>query len=210
MVNSGLRNSEYGSNSMWINVEEGANNRLEVTKLPMLNKNTAFDYFSPEDTEINLQNGMVKIGLSTASVGFPESLDKGKALLAYFGAGEIYKNSNPGLFPSWIYSVQPSGIVVNGSINLDFELPARNGGYHYLPENETLVVLVGLDVRSDRISVAGVGRIFENRIFSVFETHFQTLDIIGYVQLDENKNLYLEQYVNQEISFRELTRLVTD
>jgi hypothetical protein len=87
---------------------------------------------------------------------------------------------------------------VEDQLRLDLAALELNRTYAYLPPDGSYVLMVGLDPDSRHIVPVGVGRIDNDnyRIVSAGESHYQSLDVIGYVLLGEDGAILWDSSLN--------------
>jgi len=154
---------------------------------------------------INALNGNeVILDTSDAQLVFADGNPNGNLHLQFNAVHQLPYNFVGNIVPMWLYSVQPSGISVEGDLQVDFALPKYQGSYDYAPENDENVLLVGLEAKSNLVRVMGVGTVNNYRVKSIATTHFTVLDEIGYVRVPADQQQLLTNYITGDITLNEL------
>jgi bifunctional DNA-binding transcriptional regulator/antitoxin component of YhaV-PrlF toxin-antitoxin module len=203
VINPGREALRLGSVRRWVSVESGRQNRLDVTRLPLLDQGTPFVPLEG-GSSVSLLSGAVKLDLSDAELQFPDSRRSGDLHLQFAEYGRFSYPIGGRHLPHWVYTGQPAGIRVEGQLRLDLAAPELNRTYAYLPPDGSYVLMVGLDPGSRHIVPVGVGRIDNYRIVSAGESHYQSLDVIGYVLQETAAQPRLQAYAAGEIDLQAL------
>jgi hypothetical protein len=198
VINPDLKQIRFGSVRRWVSIESGRQNRLEVTRLPLLNLDTPF---APVEgrSSVSLLAGAVKLDLNDADLLFPDSRRSGDLHLQFTEYGRFSYPVGGGHLPHWVYTGQPAGIRVEGELRVDLALPKLNRSYDYLPPDGSYVLMMGLDLASRHVVPVGVGRIESARVVSAGASHYQSLDVIGYVLQGTAAQPKLQAYADGEI-----------
>ncbi len=203
VVNPGLKETRFGSVRRWINLQSGRRNRLDVTRLTLLDQKTPFTSVEGRGN-LSLLGGAVKLDLSAADLLFPDSRRGGDLHLQFAEYGQYPYPIGGRHLPHWIYNAQPAGIRVEGEMRVDLALPQLNRSYDYLPADGNYVLMMGFDEASRHIVPVGVGRIENYRVVSAGVSHYQSLDVIGYVLQSAAAQPKLQAYADGEIDLQAL------
>jgi hypothetical protein len=205
LVNPGLKDSRFSSHTGQINIEAGARNQQPLINLPVLNKNVPFSYLS-SGSESVLNGNELTLNATDAKYLFNDRRDQGAVHMQFLPFGSLKLPAfKINYTPMWAYAVQPSGIQVDGDLQLEFTLPKYKGEYAYAPEEGELVVLLGANDDATRLVPVGVGEtIAGHRIRSVGPTNYKLLDYIAYARVIPDQVLDLLDYRNGKINIQEL------
>lgn len=208
VINQSMKERSFGELKSWVNIDEGARNRLGQLSVPALNRNVAFSPVSG-GRELNLLEGAVRLDLTDARLQFPDGRNQGDIHTQFLSFTELPYPVEPMALPMWVYAVQPAGVEVEGEWNLDIAIPQLNNGWEHVPPENTLVLLVGLDKTSRMIVPVGVGRIHNYRVQSEGVLHQTQLDVMGYAIVSPQQQPLLERYVNGEMTLPRLLGEIT-
>ncbi len=205
-INAGLKDNRFGNINTQINLQQGAKNVIPSFTLPLLNREIPFAYINSHATQV-FNGGELSIDTQQASLAFPDGAQEGPVHVQFLpGSSHLPPVFKPEYIPQWSYSVQPSGIKVEGNISLDFALPKYRQSYEYAPQEGELVLLLGSNSNSSQLIPVGVGEaIAGNRVHSVGQTHFNMLDTIAYSMVMPEQRLDLRAYQQGEIDLQQLT-----
>ena len=203
-INQGLKAAGYGSYTQVIGVERNRRTYVGQVSLPRLNMEIPFCHVGSGVGEAVINGGEVKLGLAGVGLLFPDSRNQGAIHVQFSLITALPYRFMESCAPLWTYSVQPSGIQISGSMQVDFALPACQGGHAYAPLEGEYVVLIGVDPESFSLVPSGVGRMQGNRIVSRGPTRFRVLDEIGYARVLPDQLEDLEAYADGELSFEDL------
>jgi|GEM_PF-6026489 len=188
-----------------VSVTGGILNKLSFIRVPNINTNILPVSVDPDQGNVRLASGDLRIDLNGGRLQFPVQQ---KSIQAQFiTASELARNVMEGLAPIWFYQIQPFGIQPDGAINLTIAMPSYMGSYDYLPggeDGESYCLLLGYNQRKNIIEAVGVGKVTGTTLKSAEAVDFNTLDYIGYSPLLPDVQTAAEQYLNHQISLREL------
>ncbi len=199
LANPGMKDRRYGTASNTISVEEGRRNNLPNYKLPLLARDVPFVPAAGGEHLVLLQ-GNLKLDLTGAQLLFPDGRRSGDIHAQFTSFSQLPYAIDPIAMPLWMYSVQPSGLSVSGSVGLDFACPPLNGSLDYVPMDGAYVLLLGLQPEARTIAPVGVGQVENRRIKSVGKLHYPTLEMIGFGLADEAVQPSLKAYAEGKIS----------
>ena len=201
--NPGLKEPRFATLSRWIGVQAGRQNRLDVTRLPLLDQETPFAPLEGR-SQASLLGGAVKLDLSNADLQFPDHRRSGDLHLQFTDYAQLPYPIGGDHLPHWVYLGQPAGIRVEGEMAVDLAAPKLNQSHDYLPPEGSYVLMLGLDLVSRHIVPVGVGRIENDRVVSAGEAHYQSLDVLGYVLQGTAAQPQLREYAEGRIDLRAL------
>ncbi len=206
VVNPDMQNTAYGTLTYWIRVRQGQLNSIPVVKLPVISAQIPFRRIISGKAENILAGGALKLDLSEAQLTFSDLRHQGDVHVQFLSVEKLPYAPLPYATPLWVFCTQPAGVKVSGQVGLSLAVPTRSGGYTYLEDFGSLVVLVGLDPDALMIVPVGVGQMDmdSKTVTSRGQVHLQRLDFIGYVHMKADAQPLLEQYVNNEISLRQM------
>ena len=199
LANPGMKDRRYGTLSTTISVEEGRRNTLNGYRLPLLAKDVPFVPATGGDQLVLLQ-GNLKLDLSGAKLQFANGMASGDIHAQFMSFSQIPYSIDPIAYPLWMYAIQPAGMRVSGSVNLDFANPPLNGSLDYVPMDGAYVLLLGLQPDAKTITPVGVGQVENRRIKSVGPLHYETLEMIGFGLADEAAQAHLKDYAEGKTS----------
>ncbi len=205
-VNAGLKDIRFGSIRTRINIQQGARNVIPAYTLPLLNQEIPFSYINSHATQI-FNGGELSLNTEQVDLQFPNDSNEGPVHVQFLPGNSIQIPAfNEAYIPHWVYSIQPSGIKVEGDLSIDLELPTYRQSYDYAPKEGELVLLLGNNENSSHLIPVGVGEaITGNHVHSVGITHFKLLDTIALSQVMPEQRLDLRAYQQGEIDLQELT-----
>lgn len=198
VINPGMRDVRFGTMRRWLNIQESRRNPLSRVRLPVLNKEIPFVPVAGR-SEVDLVQGAAKLDLLDADLQFPNGRRQGDVHAQFADFSQIPYQLDPRALPHWAYTLQPSGIAVEGEMRIDIAVPKLNQGHDNLPPDDSYVLMLGLDAESGRVVPVGVGQVNNTRIRSVGQQHYQVLDVLAYALLPEDRQPLLKQYANGEI-----------
>ncbi len=201
LANSGIKDRRYGTLNDNIAITEGRRNNLPNYKLPLLARDVPFVPASG-GKELVLLGGNLKLDLTGAQLQFPDGMQNGDIHAQFMSFSQLSYAIDPIAMPLWMYSIQPSGMTVSGSVGIDFACPPLNGSLDYVPMDGAYVLLLGLHPASKTIAPVGVGQVENRRIKSVGELHYETLEMIGFGLADQEAQPYLKDYAEGKISLQ--------
>jgi len=197
-INTGQRNTLYGETYLPINITSGRMNELGLIPLPYIGTGEGKVILS-SGKENYLLNGAVQLNLTDAEVRFPNGNGVGAVNLQFMEPAGFNYNVDPILMPSWVYAFQPMGIELQGRIGIRMEMPSRNGGYEYLPNDGTLGLFIGSDPDKALITPLGVARLEGNYAIVERYDNLKTLEHIGVMFYGDWMHNVLEEYLNGKI-----------
>jgi hypothetical protein len=203
VINPDLKQTRFGTLNRWVSVQPGRQNRLEPSRLPLLDQNIPFVPVEGR-SQTSLLAGAVKLDLSNADLQFPDSRRSGDLHLQFTDFTQLPYPVGGSQLPHWVYTGQPAGIQVEGEMSVDLAMPKLNQSYDYLPPDGSYVLMVGLDRASRHIVPVGVGRISNYRVVSTGAPHYQSLDVLGYVLQGSAAQPLLQDYVDGKTDLRAL------
>jgi hypothetical protein len=203
VVNPDLKEIRFGTVRRWAAIEAGRQNRLDVTRLPLLNQEIPFVPIEGRSS-VNLLGGDLILDLNDADLQFPDQRRRGDIHLQLTEYGQFAYPIGGDHLPHWLYAGQPAGIRVEGELRIDMATPQLNRSYDYLPPDGSYVLMMGFDPVSRHIVPVGVGRVESYRVTSAGASHYQSLDAIGYVLQGEAAQPHLQAYVDGEIDLQAL------
>ena len=203
VVNPSLKEVRFGTVQRWIAIEAGRQNRLDVTRLSLLNQDIPFVPLEGRGI-INMLGGELILDLNNADLQFPDQRRTGDIHLQLTEYGQFAYPIGGDHLPHWLYIGQPAGIRVEGELRIDMATPQLNRSYDYLPADGSHVLMMGFDPASRHIVPVGVGRLENYRVISAGLSHYQSLDAIGYVLQGEAAQPHLQAYVDGEIDLQAL------
>jgi hypothetical protein len=195
------RSQLSASPSNTIAVQEGRRNSLPNYKLPLLARDVPFVPVGGGDQMVLLQ-GNLKLDLTGAQLQFPDGRQSGDIHAQFSSFTQLPYPVDPIAMPLWMYTIQPSGMTVSGSVGIDFACPPLNGSLDYVPADGAYVLLLGLHPDAKTLSPVGVGQVENRRIKSVGELHYETLEMIGFGLADEAAQPYLKVYAEGKLSLQ--------
>ena len=203
-INNGLEVRDYGSYCRLISIQQNRRNYLGSITLSQLNKEVPFSFIASNTSEAVINGGEVKLGLAGVNLLFPDTKNQGGIHVQFSLITALPYKFMETCAPLWTYSVQPTGVKVSGSMQIDIKLPAYQGGFEYAPLEGEYVVLVGLDPDSFSLVPAGVGQMEAGHIISRGLTRFKVLDQIGYARALPDLIEDLKAYADGDLSFEKL------
>lgn len=210
IVNPGMKNSSYGITESWINVKAGRLNRFGAITVPALSKRIPFRRINSGSSEEILVDGNLKLDLSDAALHFSNGKDYGDVHVQFTEWGQVPHGALKNTAPTWVYSVQPAGIEVEGKIGIDIAMPKFYDSYDYIPEDGFLLLMVGYDPRSKLVVPVGVAEVQNKRVISIGKVNMQSLNYFGYIfVLDEHQQL-LQDYVDGKATLDSIINTITN
>lgn len=205
VFNPDMRDPRYSTISKEIRITGGERNHLGVSRLPLFDRTAGRNVISSGQSAVILAKGELTLDLSAATLHFPDARDQGSVQAQFMEFSQFAHRTHPDFTPFWAYSILPGGIDIEGTVQVDFQLPKLDDSYDYLPEEGSLVLLVGLNSATQHIEPVGVGEIYNYRVRSLGEPEFNSLDYVGYVQLPADVSDLYQLYLDGEFGLRELT-----
>ncbi|WP_205859271.1 thrombospondin type 3 repeat-containing protein, partial [Pleionea sediminis] len=207
VVNRGFGNPKFGVTDRLITIESGRRNSLAIIKTPVLDKQVPFNLLN-SGQENEFAGGELTLDLTSARVNFADGSASGQVHVSFVEISGIDAAVTPIAYPSWVYSVQPSGIQVSGNMQLEIKMPKLYNSYDYVPNSGTYVTLIGRDSTTHTLRPVGVGVIDGYTVKSVGDLRYERLDFIGYSFVAEDKQRVLERYANGEIGLQALMAML--
>jgi len=203
IFNPGLVNRHYGTLERWVIIEAGRVSKLPLAQLTFIDANTPFERISSGELA-SLHGGDLQVDFSNATVYFPDGRKQGDINVQMLELGSLSYSALPSAIPHWMYSIQPMGIAVNGTVNLEFTMPTLNGEYNYLPTEGSYVVLLGFNHQSELFEPIGAGLIENRRVLSTQAIELADLSYLGYALVVPENAAILKDYAEGNISLNAL------
>ena len=203
IFNPGLVNRHYGTLERWVIIEAGRVSKLPLAQLTFINANTPFERINSGEPA-SLHGGDLQVDFSNATVYFPDGRKQGDINVQMLELGGLSYSALPSAIPHWMYSIQPMGIAVNGTVNLAFTMPTLNGEYNYLPAEGSYVVLLGFNNQSELFEPIGAGMIENRRVLSTQAIELADLSYLGYALVVPDNAAILKDYAEGNISLNAL------
>ncbi|HEX6549673.1 MAG TPA: hypothetical protein VF117_03290, partial [Gammaproteobacteria bacterium] len=201
VINDKMKDGTYGSLHTTADVQLSRLNVLPPMKLATINTNTPYVTVSSHEAQAIFPDNALTLDLSQARLIFADTgRESGNLHLDFQTAGQFSYPVAKGAMPQWLYSLQPSGVAVQGSVGITIEMPALYGSYSYVPQDGTLVVMLGYDPDTQTIEPVGVGTISGHTITSVGSLPLQNLDYIGYAIVNTASQTILTDYRDGKIT----------
>ena len=204
VINPAMRNPRYGAIEEWVNIEKGRLTQVGMTIVPIINPDVPFRRIISGQPEVILADGNLTLDMSDAELTFANARNAGDVHVQFLSLNQLTFPTIPSVVPHWLYGVQPSGIDVTGSVGMRIAMPRLLGSHSYVPPDGTLVAMIGFDTRSKQLVPVGVGRIEKNTVTSVGKISMESLDYIGYALVENRVQGILQDYVDENISLREM------
>jgi hypothetical protein len=154
--------------------------------------------------QLVLLQGNLKLDLTGAQLQFPDGRQTGDIHAQFSSFTQLPYPVDPIAMPLWMYTIQPAGMRVSGSVGIDFACPLLNGSLDYVPMDGAYVLLLGLHPDARTIAPVGVGQVENRRIKSVGPLQYETLEMIGFGLADMPAQPYLKDYAEGKISLPRL------
>ncbi len=203
VINPGLADRRFGTSSQWITVELGRLNRTPDVRVPRLNPELPFEPIRSRDANVSLARDELRLDLSEARLLFDNGRDYGDVHVQPLSREEVPHRAQPIANPHWLFAMQP-GVRVEGRVGLSLAMPPLYGSYEYVPEEGTLVIMVGYHPDEMRLIPVGIGQIAQRRVQSVEKLALPALDYLGYVLVPDALQPWLQRYRAGAISFEAL------
>ena len=203
-INQDFKNPRFGTLNRAIVVQQSRSNSLDRYTLQEIDSSVPF-YNLTSSTINNLAQGELIVDLSDAKALFDNGRTNGTVHVQFLPLEHIGVTSWQSVIPLWMFSVQPKGIQVEGSPNITMNLPKLRGTYDYIDlDVYTHVVMLGYNSEQKVLEPVGVGRIDGTQVNTVGKLHLQSMDFLGFAQINPNLLPTLRQYEDGEISILEL------
>ncbi|GAA6152196.1 LamG-like jellyroll fold domain-containing protein [Pseudoteredinibacter isoporae] len=193
----------YGEVREWVTVEEGKLSRARAVVVPLLNKEVPYRPIASASEQVILASGELELNLSQAQLEFSQLRDNGSVHVQFTPFQQMSYIAQTGALPQWVYNIQPADIQLRGSFSVRMKMPAFRGSYDYIPQDDSLVVMVGLDRDSRRVLPIGVGRIKAGWVEASID-NANTLDQLGYVIASPPQQALLQAFLDGETSIHAL------
>ncbi len=193
---------KYGTISKFIHLEQGHLNRKGSAVVPILNDQIPYRPIATGQSQAILANGELEFDFSNTELLFPSNRDRGEVHVQFLTARALNYGGIPILQPQWVYGVQPSGIQVNGEVDVRINAPQQRGSRDYLPPIDTYVVVIGFDMKRKVLAPIGVG-LMSNFVVNATLRDINSLDYIGYAFTGLEQE-FLQRVANGEISVQAL------
>jgi len=206
IINPAFKDPTYGTIETWANLEEGRFTQLELTTIPILNAAVPFRRIKSGQNPAILAGGDLTLDLSQAALRFSDGRNSGDVHVQLIQRNLIPYRAQPSVTPHWLFAVQPANVQVTGSIKATIAMPALYGSYSYLPDDGTLVLMVGFDHNTKQLKPIGVGRIehAQRRVVTVGSLLPTSLSYIGYALKGEEAQNVMQQYASGQITLTQL------
>ncbi|PUA29846.1 MAG: hypothetical protein B0W54_04645 [Cellvibrio sp. 79] len=204
IVNPDFSLPGYGVQVRTLTLQEGRKNEVGLMRLTELHPEIPFQLVSSGQAEVNFAGGDLKLDLSAARLLFNNGRPSGNVQYQFMPFEQVNTAMTPGLWPQWMFSAQPRGVVVENSVGIDIKMPALNGSYDYIPAGLEYVVLLGYDPEREVIEPVGIGKIQNYRVVSLGELNIKTLDHLGYAWIDPKHQPLLKQVADGTKSMQQL------
>jgi len=202
IVNDELANPAYGSLTKEVTVEGGRNNSAGNMTVPVLNSEDAFTPLEGGKQAVMGQGDLI-LDLSDSKLVFADGSDRGLAMAQFTLLSQIGARSDSHFVAPWYLAIQPAGIAVDGDLSLSINPPSLNGANEYLPEEGSLVLLLGRDADSDTLLPVGVGAIANGQIVSR-RAEYKNLDYFGYFPIREEHQSILQHYLDGQLQLLQM------
>ncbi len=200
VFNPGMKNSAFGRIEDYATITEGRLNTIPTIKVPLLNDNVPFVPISSRQSQLaRLSNGNLQLDLTNTDLTFPNGRGSGNIHVMLMPQTELSFRTTDIAIPYWMYSIQPSGISVRGTVGVRIEIPQLYGARDYKPAEGTYVIMLGFNNITKTIEPVGVGQINGMQVVSVGSIELKMLNYLGYAFVDDEAQPILERYVNGEI-----------
>lgn len=209
VVNPSQDNRHYGTVERFVRIENGRLNKVGVTAIPGLNDAIAYQNIQSGLAENILAGGDLVIDTSAAALIFPDGNNQGNVHVQMLSLSQnVYEPLSLNLAPMWAFNLQPGSIRVDGNIQLQLKMPRLYGSYDYLPPENTLVVLTGLDPDTLKLSPIGVGRLMNRNVYSQGKVNAKRLDYLAYSFVSAQQQSVLQDYIDGKFNLAQLTALL--
>lgn len=206
--NPNMHQASYSSTESRERISQGRFNQISVKRLAPISDQSGFTALQANQVN-SLMNGALKLDFQAASFTLPETSLATMVQGQFLEYHQLTVQLNPAAMPLWSYAVHPAGILVDGQLNVDFALPRLNGGYEYLPEDNTYVLLLGASADGATLTPVGAGQIKQHRVVSVGNTEFKRLDYIAYASVDPSHQPLFEKYISEQWNVAKLMQALT-
>lgn len=194
----------YGVQVRTLSLQEGRKNEVGLMRLTELHPEIPFQLVSSGQAEVDFAGGDLKLDLSAARLLFNNGRPSGNVQYQFMPFEQLNTTMTPGLWPQWMFSAQPRGVIVENPVGIDIKMPALNGSYDYVPAGLEYVVLLGYDPEREVIEPVGIGKIQNYRVVSLGGLNIKTLDHLGYAWLDPKHQPLLKQVAEGTKSMQQL------
>ena len=204
-VNADMARHGFGAARTWINIEQGSRNVIPSVTLPVLSDSAPSAFIGSGKENVIGAIGM-HLDAREADLMFPDNTGAGGVRVQLTPQlSQPVAVFDPRYLPFWRYDIQPVGIMVDGDLQLAFELPPFRGSYQYVPEQGQYVVLLGRDNATLEMTPVGVGRVEAGpRVVTTGSTHYTSLDYIAYAMVAPAQQTTLERYAQGDMGIDQL------
>lgn len=204
IYNPDMAKAIYGTAENEFSVQLGNINTVRTQIVSLLNPGIAFSYIRSGQNPAVLNSGNLELDLTDATLTFANGRDSGNLHSQFAKISEIAAPTIKEASPYWMYTVQPAGVEVAGKVGVKIQMPILFGSHDYVPENGTLVVMLGFNNDTRLIEPVGVGRIENNVVTSVNKLTIQTMDYFGYAMVATEHQPILQRFVSGETTLIEV------
>jgi hypothetical protein len=161
--------------------QDGRLTQSGVFRAPLLSPDKPFEHVVSTQPDVVLARGSLVIHLNGSTLHFPDGRSEGDVYVQSLFGPEIAYPITPISIPLMAWSVQPMGIDVQGSPQVDFTIPKPDLYDDYVSSLPERVLLVGLDPDMLAIAPIGVGTVDKSarRVRSEGVLQMRRLDFIG-------------------------------
>ena len=152
----------------------------------------------------------LKLDMTNAELIFPDGRTSGNVHVQPMSPMQIPYVILDSASGPLLYNIQPMGILADGKINIELNLPKQNSSYEYLDYLTDYMLFTGLDPESMQIVPVGVGVIDKDtkKLISAIPLSIERLDYIGCAFVPASKVESVEQYINKEINIKQLISIL--
>ena len=179
VVNPDQSNPGWGVTEYWANVQKSRINQLGYFQLPRILGDVPYVPLTGGKT-LTLADGDLELNLNNAVLEFPNGRAQGNAQVQTLLVAQLPHPATPAAVPQFAWHMQPTGIRVEGEVELTINIPAFRGTYDHVPLEETRVVLLGFDNQAKQLIPVGTGKIVGRQIQSIGPVALTRLDYIAY------------------------------
>jgi hypothetical protein len=198
----------FGDSVRRVSLEQGRYNSFGMTRLPNQSVLVPARLVEGGQSAVLFDNGKLSLDLTQASIRMRDGAVSGAVHIEPYLFEDLTFTSVRYARPAWLYAAAPTGVAVNGNLGVTLSLPTIDSSYAYLDQTPSRMLLVGRDAKSLDIVTVGVGVIDKaaRKLRSEGQTHFQSLDAIGYAPIGTTLQPVLERYGRGEIGLEEMNR----
>ena len=203
VYNPGRKNQLYGEIETWVNLEAGRLTQTELTVVPIINRDVAFQNIESGQLVFLAQSDLI-LDLTHAELTFPNGRHQGDAQVQFMLRQHVPFRAQPSVAPHWLFAMQPGDVAVTAGAKATMTMPPLYGSYDYIPENDTLVLMVGFNNNTKQLIPIGLGRVQGRQVITVGELQASHLNYLGYALKDAGAQTVMKQHESGEITFRQL------